>query len=98
MSESAASVRGAMARQLPPTDPSDDSPKGDPWHALGYIVSGVAVYGLAGWALDRWLGTTFLVAIGILIGAGFGIYMTYARFNKASAHADTPSSDKHRGD
>lgn len=98
MTESAASVRGAMARQLPPTASPDDSPKGDPWHAFGYVVSGVAVYGLAGWAVDRWLGTTFLVAIGILIGAGFGIYMTYARFNKASAHEDKPSSDKHRGD
>lgn len=93
MTESAASVRGAMARQLPPTAPSDDSPKGDPWHAFGYIVSGVAFYGLAGWALDRWIGTTFLVAIGILVGAGFGIYMTYARFNKAHA-----LEDKHRGD
>ena len=98
MSETAASVRDAMARQLPPTASPDDSPKGDPWHAFGYVVSGVAVYGLAGWALDRWLGTTFLVAIGILIGAGFGIYMTYARFITASAHADMPSSDKHRGD
>ena len=82
MTESAASVRDAMARQLPPTASPDDS-KGDPWHAFGYVVSGVGVYGLAGWALDRWLGTTFLVAIGILIGAGFGLYMTYARFNKA---------------
>jgi ATP synthase protein I len=44
----------------------------------------VGFYGLAGWALDRWLGTSFLVAIGILVGAGLGIYMTYARFNKAS--------------
>ena len=93
MTESAASVRGAMARQLPPTAPSDDSPKGDPWHAFGYIVSGVVLYGLAGWALDRWLGTTFLVAIGILVGAGFGIYMTYARFNKASANQDKPVGD-----
>lgn len=98
MTESAASVRVAMARQLPPTAPSDDSPKGDPWHAFGYIVSGVAFYGLAGWALDRWLGTTFLVAIGILVGAGFGIYMTYARFNKASAHADERTQDKRLGD
>ena len=73
-----------MARQLPPTAGPDDTHKGDPWHAFGYIVSGVALYGLAGWALDRWLGTTFLVAFGILTGAGFGIYMTYARFNKAS--------------
>lgn len=98
MTESAASVRGAMARQLPPTASSDDSPKGDPWHAFGYVVSGVGVYGLAGWALDRWLATTFLVAIGILVGAGFGIYMTYARFNKASVTPEKPLSDKHRGD
>ena len=40
------------------------------------------MYGALGWLADRWLGTTFLVAIGILVGAGFGIYMTYARFNK----------------
>ena len=98
MTESAASVRGAMARQLPPTASSDESPKGDPWHAFGYIVSGVGVYGLAGWALDRWLGTDFLVAIGILVGAGFGIYMTYARFNKASADEDKRLHDKRLGD
>ncbi|WP_107772357.1 AtpZ/AtpI family protein [Nocardioides sediminis] len=73
-----------MARDLPPpAGPDDDSPRGDPWNAVGYIVAGVVLYGLLGWALDEWLGTTFLVAIGILVGAGFGIYMTYARFNKA---------------
>lgn len=71
-----------MARTpSPPADP-DQSPGGDPWRAFGYIVAGVAVYGLIGWALDRWLGTNFLVAIGILAGAGLGLYMTYARFNK----------------
>jgi dipeptide/tripeptide permease len=41
----------------------------------------VFLYGLLGWLADRWLGTTFLVAIGILVGAGFGIYMTIARFD-----------------
>lgn len=55
---------------------------GDPWLAFGYIVSGVFLYGLIGWGLDRWLGTSFLVAIGIILGAGFGIYMTWARFNR----------------
>lgn len=69
-------------QQDPPPASSDDGPKGDPWHAFGYIVSGVAVYGLLGWLADRWLDTTYLVAVGILIGAGFGIYLTYARFNK----------------
>ena len=54
---------------------------GDPWHAHGYLVAGVLVYGLLGWVADRWLGTSFLVVIGILLGAGFGIYMTIARFD-----------------
>ena len=54
---------------------------GDPWHAYGYIVSGVFLYGFLGWLADRWLGTSFLVAICILVGAGFGIYMTIARFD-----------------
>ena len=82
MSAATASVRTAMAQQNPPPAGPDESPKGDPWHAFGYIVAGVVVYGLVGWLLDRWLGTEFLVAIGILAGAGLGIYMTYARFNK----------------
>lgn len=72
-----------MSQQKPASASSDDdSPRGDPWHAFGYIVSGVAVYGAIGWLVDRWLGTSFLVAIGILLGAGFGLYMTWARFNK----------------
>jgi hypothetical protein len=70
-----------MSQQSPSPASPDDQPKGDPWHAFGYIVSGVGVYGMIGWLADRWLGTSFLVAVGILVGAGFGIYMTYARFN-----------------
>ena len=81
-----------MSQQSPPPAPSDDRPKGDPWHAFGYIVSGVAVYGVLGWLADRWLGTTFLVAIGILVGAAFGIYMTFARFNTSSP-TDTHTQD-----
>lgn len=65
----------------------DDSPKGDPWHAYGYLMSGVGIYGFLGWLADRWLGTGFLVAIGIVVGATFGIYMTFARFNQ------TPNPD-----
>lgn len=87
-----------MAQQQPPSahsgDNTSDGPKGDPWHAFGYIVSGVAVYGLIGWLLDRWLDTTFLVAVGILAGAVLGIYLTWARFNKAQAE-DTQSTQTH---
>lgn len=87
-----------MAQQQPPSahsgDNTSDGPKGDPWHAFGYIVSGVAVYGLIGWLLDRWLDTTFLVAVGILVGAVLGIYLTWARFNKTQVE-DTQSTQAH---
>lgn len=77
-----------MSQQSPPpATPDDDRPKGDPWHAFSYIVSGVAVYGVLGWLADLWLGTTFLVAVGILVGAAFGIYMTFARFNTTASPA-----------
>lgn len=56
---------------------------GDPWAAFGHLVSGVAIYGVAGWALDRWLRTGFLAPVGIVLGAAFGIYLTFCRYRKA---------------
>jgi ATP synthase protein I len=79
-----------MGQQSTPPASSDDEPSGDPWHAFGYVVSGVAVYGVLGWLADRWLGTSFLVAIGILVGAGIGIFMTWARFNRGVPGTGTP--------
>lgn len=74
-----------MSQQSASPASSDDESHGDPWHAFGYVVSGVGLYGVLGWLADRWLGTTFLVAVGVLLGAGFGIYMTWARFNRTTA-------------
>lgn len=68
---------------MTPQDPSTahgQSSGGDPWHAFSYLVAGVAFYGLLGWLADRWLGTSFLVVIGIVLGAGLGLYMTFLRF------------------
>jgi ATP synthase protein I len=86
-------VRRAMSQQNPPSAPKPRGPQGDPWHAFGYVVSGVVIYGLVGWLADGWLGTTFLVAVGILIGAAFGIYMTFVRFRQPDVN-DPNSQDK----
>jgi len=77
-----------MDQQKPPAAPVEEQAKGDPWHAFGYLVAGVFVYGLIGWALDHWLGTSFLVVIGIVFGAGLGIFMTWARFNRPARPQD----------
>lgn len=65
-----------------PGEPPEPSSQGDPWHAFGYLVSGVVLYGAGGWLLDRWLETQFFVVIGILLGAALGIYLTWSRFRQ----------------
>jgi len=35
-----------------------------------------------GWALDKWLGTTFLLLTGLIVGAGSGIYLVWLRFGR----------------
>ncbi len=69
-------------------------PAGDPWHAFGYLVAGVAFYGLLGWLADLWFGTSFLVAIGILAGAGLGVFATWSRFRIEPGNADVSASKK----
>ena len=71
----------------------EEKPKGDPWHAFGYIVAGVAFYGLLGWLADQWLGTRFLVAVGILAGAVLGIYLTAARFRTEPEGPHSPKTE-----
>lgn len=63
--------------------------RGDPWHAFGYLVSGVFLYGLIGWALDQWWGTSYLVVLGILLGAVLGVYLTWSRFNRTPPDDET---------
>ncbi|MCW2846383.1 MAG: hypothetical protein JWR90_357 [Marmoricola sp.] len=81
----------AMAHQDPP---HQEFRSGDPWHAFCYLVAGVGFYGLLGWLADLWLGTSFLVAVGILLGAGLGIYMTWSRFSLEPDPTDTQASTK----
>ena len=88
-----------MSQQKPPSAPDDETPQetpqGDPWHAFGYLVSGVLMYGLLGWLVDQWWGTSFMVVVGILAGAALGIYMTFARFNRPWAPKKSkPSADQ----
>ena len=52
------------------------------WSIIGYLLSGLLFWGGVGWALDRWLGTTFLLLTGLLVGAASGIYLVWLRFGR----------------
>jgi F0F1-type ATP synthase assembly protein I len=54
---------------------------------LSYLISGVVLYGGLGWLGDHFLGTGFLLPIGIVLGAGFGIYLVVKRFGAADSGA-----------
>jgi len=63
-----------------PRPDAPDEGGGDPWAAFGYLVAGVLFYGFVGWLLSIWLHADYWIPIGILVGAGFGMYMVFARY------------------
>ena len=64
---------------------------------LSYLISGVLVYGLLGWLGDHYLGTRFLLPIGIVGGAAFGAYVIIRRFGRIDDAVPTPGA-KDRSD
>lgn len=64
-----------------PDAPHEERPA-DPWQAFGYLVSGMLLWGGGGWLLDAWLGTKVFVAVGIVVGTGLALYLTFLRYGK----------------
>jgi ATP synthase protein I len=58
---------------------------------LSYLISGVIFYGALGWVGDHFLHTSFLLPIGIIVGAGLGIYLTIKRLQ--ANELTQPSND-----
>jgi ATP synthase protein I len=58
----------------------EPSGEGAAWTNLGYLITGPAVYGGLGWLLDEWLGTRFLLPVGIIAGMAMAIYVVILRY------------------
>lgn len=56
---------------------------GDAWTVLAYLLSGLLLWGGAGILLDRWLGTSFFVLVGMLVGGASATYLVYIRYGKS---------------
>lgn len=50
------------------------------WRAVAYLITGPLVYGTVGWLLDHWLGTNFLVGVGIVGGMALSLYLIWFRY------------------
>ena len=50
------------------------------WNAVSYLITGPVLFGGIGWALDAWLGTSWLVAVGIVGGMALSLYLVWFRY------------------
>jgi F0F1-type ATP synthase assembly protein I len=95
-----------MAEELPPHGDSRSRPASPPrqgsgaetgWAVTGTLISGMAVWGGAGWLLDRWLGILFFAPAGILLGTAVAIYLVVARYGAVDPPAGQRSGRKPGG-
>jgi ATP synthase protein I len=68
-------------------DTSRDGPVAEPhlgaetaWTVLSYLITGPLIFGGLGWLLDRWAGTDWIVAVGLVIGMGLSLYVIVLRY------------------
>ncbi len=52
------------------------------YRILSIMIAGLLVYGGVGWLLDRWLGTSWWLPIGIVLGVGLGVYYVVVKFGR----------------
>jgi hypothetical protein len=70
--------------------PDGPVPESAAWNVLSYLLAGLVGFGLPAWFLDRWLGTTWIVGVGIL--AGTAVAMTTIWFRYGTGGTGSPGS------
>ena len=50
------------------------------WNAVSYLITGPVMFGAIGWGVDHWLGTSWLVMVGILGGMALSLYYVWFRY------------------
>lgn len=76
-----------MSDKIVATRPADTEPIRQDGYAVGMkivadMLAGMLVYGGLGWVGDHFLGTKFLMAIGLVLGLALGTYVVVKRFGR----------------
>ncbi|TDT33647.1 hypothetical protein ACF3NT_06280 [Naumannella halotolerans] len=79
-----ARVRAAETSSRTPSDKQLDAQgMNEGMRVLAYLISGPLCYGGIGWLADRFIGTEFLVGIGMLVGCALSVYMIIRRYARS---------------
>jgi hypothetical protein len=73
-------------------------PESAAWNVLSYLLAGLIGFGLPAWFLDRWLGTDWIVGVGILAGAAVAMLTIWVRYGtgvRSAGNGTTPDPTPH---
>lgn len=72
------------------SEPSDDGERraerqaaNDAWSAFGLMLSGVVVWGGAGYLVARWTGHQLFTMVGLLVGMATALYAVWFRYGRS---------------
>ncbi|SSC24815.1 MFS transporter superfamily protein, partial [Klenkia terrae] len=80
----ASTKNGGRGRHPSSSDDAHPSGADIGWGITGTLLSGLIVWGGAGWLLDRWLDTRVFVVIGMLLGLASAIYLVVTKYGGAT--------------
>ena len=84
-------------RPRPAHPPRQGSGAETGYAALGTMISGMAVWGGAGWLLDQWWDTRVFFPVGVILGMAVAIYLVVARYGAVDPGTGQRSSGTTRG-
>ena len=101
MAEDTPAPEGTRPRPASPARQPSGSGADTGWAVTGTLISGMAVWGGAGWLLDRWLDIVVFFPVGIIFGMTVAIYLVVKRFGAidpapSRQNGDTPGGRRSR--
>jgi F0F1-type ATP synthase assembly protein I len=52
------------------------------WSIPSYLLSGMILYGGAGWLLSEWTGVIAFTPIGLILGVALAVYLVYRKYGR----------------
>ena len=66
-------------------------PESVAWGAVNTLISGLIGFGLPAWLLDRWLGTEWIVLVGLLVGMAAALTVIWFRYGTDRSQTEKPA-------
>ncbi len=75
---------------LPTLADIEPLPDSSAYGTINLLISALILFGIPGYLLDRWLGTSFIVGVGLAVGMVFALTVAWFRYGTGrSPHSET---------